>query len=73
MDWTHNRARVAALTRHREPDDPDLDEARRDFRAERLAAAIQREVDRSPPLSAEQIEQLRGLLPFPGDREAVAS
>lgn len=40
-------------------------EVRRDLRAARLAAAIKREVDAMPPLSAEQIEQLRGLLPAP--------
>jgi hypothetical protein len=34
-------------------------------RAERLAAWIKREVDRAPPLRAEQIEKLRGLLPYP--------
>jgi hypothetical protein len=36
-----------------------------DPRAQRLAAAIKREVDRSPPLSPDQIEELRGLLPYP--------
>lgn len=35
------------------------------FRAEQLAAWIKREVDRAPPLSPDQIEQLRGLLPYP--------
>lgn len=33
--------------------------------AEQLAAWIKREVDRAPPLSPDQIEQLRGLLPYP--------
>ncbi|MGH3963630.1 MAG: hypothetical protein ACRDRY_10305 [Pseudonocardiaceae bacterium] len=37
-----------------------------DPEAQRLAAWIKREVDRAPPLSPEQIEVLRGLLPFPG-------
>jgi hypothetical protein len=80
MGLAHDRARVAALTRHREPDDPDLDEARRDLAAERLTEAVRRAVATAPPLSAEQIEKLRGLLPYPhpcappsGDREAIAS
>lgn len=53
------------------------DETRRELKVARLAAAIRREVDAAPPLSAEQIEQLRGLLPYPhpsapeGDREAI--
>lgn len=67
------RAKYAILTRHR-PDAPETAEAARDYRAERLAAAIRREVDASPPLTAEQIEKLRGLLPAPcaqsGDRQA---
>jgi len=68
------KAKRAILTRHRGPDDPETADAARDYRAERLAAAIRREVDASPPLTAEQIEQLRGLLPAPcaqsGDRQA---
>jgi hypothetical protein len=36
-----------------------------DARAQRIAAAIKRAVDSAPPLSQEQIEQLRGLLPHP--------
>jgi hypothetical protein len=39
--------------------------SRRDHRTGRMAAAIKREVDRASPLSAEQIETLRGLLPYP--------
>lgn len=37
--------------------DPVAIAAGHDPRAQRLAAAIKREVDRSPPLSGEQIEQ----------------
>lgn len=36
-----------------------------ELRAERLAAAIRREVAAAPPLGPEQIAQLRGLLPAP--------
>ncbi|MGH3935214.1 MAG: hypothetical protein ACRDS1_09600 [Pseudonocardiaceae bacterium] len=69
------RARCAGLTRHRGPGHPETTEAEREFRAEVLAEHIRQVVDTMPPLSAEQIEQLRGLLPYPGasaDREAVA-
>lgn len=48
----------------------------RDPGIQRLAAVIKREVAARPPLSAEQIEQLRGLLPYPhpsGDREATSA
>lgn len=47
-----------------------------DPRAQRLAAAIKQEVDRSPPLSAalsaDQIEKLRGLLPYPYPADTAA-
>jgi hypothetical protein len=36
--WTHHRARVAALSRDRAPDDPELLAARRDLAAAREAA-----------------------------------
>ncbi|HEY3691956.1 MAG TPA: hypothetical protein VGL46_16950 [Pseudonocardiaceae bacterium] len=48
-------------------------------RLERLAAAIGRAVDAAPALSAEQVGQLRGMLPYPysgassGDREATSA
>lgn len=73
------RARHALLTRWRGPDDPETAEAARDYRAQRLADAIERAVAAAPPLTPEQIEQLRGLLPYPhpsapsGDREAVSA
>ena len=60
--WTHHRARVAALSRDRLPDDPDLIEARRDLRAERLADQIRKTVDAAPPLSREQLDRLATLL-----------
>lgn len=58
----HHRGRVAALTRSRTPDDPDLLDARRDLRAERLAEAIESTVADWPPLTDEQVQRLRGLL-----------
>ena len=60
--WTSERARVAALTRSRPADDPDLLAARRDLRCERLADYIQRTVDAAPPLTAAQRDRLATLL-----------
>ncbi len=57
-EWTHHRARVASLTRSRTPDDPDLIEARRDLKAERLADYITRTVDAAPPLTPAQRDRL---------------
>lgn len=62
MSWTQERARVASLTRSRTPDDPDLLNARRDLKAERLAKYIRECVDTAPPLSAEQRDRLATLL-----------
>jgi hypothetical protein len=65
--WTHERARVAALSRatkngERPADDPELAEARRNLRALRLEEHIQKIVDQAPPLSAEQRNHLAELL-----------
>jgi hypothetical protein len=65
VSWTAERARVAALSRDRAPDDPDLINARRNLRAERLAAAIRKTVDAAPPLTIEQRARLAALLHTP--------
>ncbi len=65
MGWTQDRARVAALTRHRNPDDPALNDARRDLAAERLAHYVQRVVDTAPTLTVEQRERIANLLRAP--------
>lgn len=66
----HGRARVAALTRHRAPDDPDLLAAHRQLREDVLRAHIDRALDAEPPLTADQRGRLaRRLLdagPAPG-------
>lgn len=70
-EWTHHRARVAALSRDRTPDDPELVDARRSLRAERLADYIKRTVDEAPPLTDEQRARLVSLLtPVGGGRLA---
>jgi hypothetical protein len=65
--WTSERARVAALSRDREPSDPDLLAARRDLKAARLEDQIRRVVNAAPPLSLEQRERLCVLLGGRGD------
>ncbi|MGV7258243.1 hypothetical protein PJI20_27530 [Mycobacterium kansasii] len=62
MSWTAERARIASLTRSRTPDDPELIEARRALRAERLADYITRTLAAAPPLSEEQLTRLAELL-----------
>ena len=71
MSWTVDRARVAALTRSRKSDDPELISARQNLRASRLEDYIKRTVDAAPPLTAEQRDRLALLLRTPaGDAAA---
>lgn len=60
--WTHYRAQVATLSRSRTADDPDLIEARRNLRAARLEAHIEKALADAPPLSDQQIERIARLL-----------
>lgn len=62
MSWTAERARVAALTRSRQPDDPQLLDARRDLAAARLEEYIERTVAAAPPLTPAQRDRLSALL-----------
>jgi len=62
MSWTQERARVASLSRSRKSDDPELIEARRNMRAERLAEHVARVVAEAPPLTDEQRERIAALL-----------
>lgn len=65
--WTRERARVAALRRHRPADDPLVAEAERDLRAARLRDHVRRVVDEMPPLTPEQVSRLTLLLHSPAD------
>jgi len=58
------RARVAAMRRHR-PNDPKTDELAAAFKADRLAQHIIRVVDSAPPLNATQRDRLAVLLHGP--------
>ena len=62
MSFTHERARVASLTRSRTADDPELVAARRNMRTERLADYIAKVVDAAPPLTLAQRDRLALLL-----------
>jgi hypothetical protein len=62
VSWTHDRARIAALSRDRKPDDPDLLAARRDLRASRAEDYINQLLAEAPPLSQEQRSRLAILL-----------
>lgn len=62
LSWQAERARVASLTRSRTPDDPELIDARRNLRAERLAEQVRKVVEQAPPLTPEQCESIAALL-----------
>lgn len=62
MPWQVERARVAALSRSRTPEDPDLLDARRGLRYERAADYISELVSSAPPLTDEQRNRLASLL-----------
>jgi hypothetical protein len=61
------RARVAALSRSRTPDDPDLVDARQQLSIAKLADHIQAVVDAAPPLTEDQKARLRALLGGAGE------
>ena len=63
--WTHYRAQVATLSRSRTADDPDLVEARRNLRAARLEAHIEKALADAPALSDQQLERIARLLAPP--------
>ena len=65
MKWTYYRAQVAALSRDRSADDPDLLAARRNLVTERLAEEIRRSGEQAPPLLPEQRSRLIALLSVP--------
>lgn len=62
MSWTHERARVAALSRSRPNNDPDLVDARQNLRAAKLEEYVSRIVSEAPPLRSEQIDRISVLL-----------
>ncbi len=67
----HHRARIAALTRDRAPDDPELVCAHDEFKTQRLADHVDRVLADWPPLSDVQLDRIAALLRA-GSRGAVA-
>ena len=59
---THYAGKVGALARSRPDTDPELIEARRKLRAERLAAHIEKVVAEAPRLSDADLARLASLL-----------
>jgi hypothetical protein len=58
----HERARVAAYTRSRPDDDPDLLDARRKLKALTLEEHVRKVVAQAPALTAEQKAKISALL-----------
>lgn len=56
------RGRVAALSRSRSADDPELIDARRDLAEAKITAAIERVVADAPPLTSEQRDRLHRII-----------
>lgn len=57
-----HRGRVAALSRSRSIDDPDLLAARRDLAEASIAEHIAKVIAKSPPLTVEQRDRIAAIL-----------
>lgn len=57
----HHRARVGALSRDRQPNDPEFLAAKRDLAAANIEDYITRVISAAPPLTAEQRTRLAEL------------
>jgi hypothetical protein len=66
----HYRAKVASLTRSRQPDDPELIDARRTLKSIRLEEHIRSVVETAPPPTQEQRDKLAALLRPTGTTQA---
>ena len=60
--WTHQRAKVASLSRIRPSDDPELIEARQNLKALKLEEYVRNVVDQAPPLRPDQADRIAALL-----------
>ena len=60
--WTHQRAKVASLSRIRSSDDPELIEARQKLKALKLEEHVAKIVAEAPPLTPEQADKIAALL-----------
>ena len=62
MTLNKHHAYVAALARHRPPNDPDLISARTTLGEETLVVSVARALDKAPPLTATVRQRLDALL-----------
>lgn len=62
MSLYSKRAKVAALSRSRTKDDPELLTAKQDLAASKLAQYVERVVAEAPPLTTEQSDRIAALL-----------
>jgi len=60
--WTHERAKLANLIRHRPDDAEAIATARRDLRAARLEDHVTKVLADAPPLTDEQRSRLSAIL-----------
>lgn len=58
----HRRARVGGLSLRRNPDDPELTEARRELELSKLEDHVNRIVADWPELTGEQLDRIAALL-----------
>jgi hypothetical protein len=58
----HHRARLAALSRDRLPDDPELLEVRKSYSRAAWSDRVKRLIAAAPPLSREDLEPIAALL-----------
>lgn len=73
-EWNIYRARAAALSRSRRPDDPELLAAKRALLTARLPDHVQAAIDEAPPLTDEQRAKLAALFgPNGPDRRLPSS
>lgn len=61
-NFPRERARVAVLTRHRPPADPELIDARRRMGEESLIVAVSNAVAKAPPITPELRRRVLHLL-----------
>jgi hypothetical protein len=60
--WQHKRAKLARLSRDLPRDAPEVEDARRDLKAQRLEEHVAKVVAEAPPLTPEQKERIAALL-----------
>ncbi|UNK47121.1 hypothetical protein [Arthrobacter sulfonylureivorans] len=62
MSWTTERAKIAALSRSRNADDPEIFTARQRLKAARLEDHIRATIDAFPPLTPDQLDRIGAII-----------